>query len=128
LLLAGYLAGKTHLQCSDVQEVVSEFSQESKVPARRPAGAESLSGSRLPVDPTNTSTALDIDLNKLQIDPSTADKLSREVGRLGFEQRGEQVQRLERGMLRLERSNLQLLAMVQQLVNAVKKPIDEGLK
>ena len=85
-------------------------------------------GSRSPVDPGNTGTALDVDLNKLQIDPAAADKLSHQVGRLASEQRGEQVQRLERGMLRLERSNLQLLAMVQQLVNAVKKPIDEGMK
>ena len=128
LLLAGYLAGKKHLQCSDAQEVVNEFAQESKIPARRPPGAEGLSGSRSPVDPGNTGTALDVDLNKLQIDPAAADKLSHQVGRLASEQRGEQVQRLERGMLRLERSNLQLLAMVQQLVNAVKKPIDEGMK
>ena len=31
-------------------------------------------------------------------------------------------------MLRLERSNLQVLAMLQQLVAAVKKPGDEGPK
>ena len=31
-------------------------------------------------------------------------------------------------MLRLERSNLQLLTMLQQLIAAVKKPTDEGPK
>jgi hypothetical protein len=48
--------------------------------------------------------------------------------RLSADQRGDQLQRLERSMLRLERSNLQTLALLQQLVAAVKKPGDEGLQ
>jgi len=128
LLLAGYLAGKTHIQCSDVQEVVNEFAQEAKLPTRRLSGAESPSASRSSVYLANVNTALDVDLNRPQTDPSTADHLSRQPGRLAFEPGVDQVQRIERGMLRLERSNLQLLAMVQQLVHAVQKPIDEGLK
>jgi hypothetical protein len=54
--------------------------------------------------------------------------MARQLGRLSAEQRGDQIQRLERGLLRLERSNLQVLAMLQQLVAAVKKPLDEGPK
>jgi hypothetical protein len=54
--------------------------------------------------------------------------MSRQLGRLTAEQRGDQIQRLERGLLRLERTNLQMLAMLQQLVSAVKKPADEGPK
>ncbi len=128
LLLAGYLAGKTHLQAGDVQEVLTEFAQEAKAPGRRLSAAQNMPGNWLPLEPPVAATALDVDLNQLQIDPATADTVSRQVGRLASDQRGDQVQRLERGMLRLERSNLQLLALVQQLVNAVKKPIDEGLK
>jgi putative secretion ATPase (PEP-CTERM system associated) len=130
LLLAGFLAGKTHLEIADVKEVVREFEQEAEVPARRvvvaaDSGPAELSGS----GPVSTmSAALDVDLSKLQLDPAAADTLSRQLGRLSAEQRGDQIQRLERGLLRLERTNLQMLAMLQQLVTAVKKPPDEGAK
>ncbi len=128
LLLAGFLANKVHLEMIDVNEVVREFAQEAEVPARRPAVSESPL-----LDPSTggTSTAaavLDVDLNKLQVDPAAADTMSRQLNRLASEQRGDQLQRVERGLLRLERTNLQLLAMLQQLVSAVKKPVDESLK
>ena len=42
VLLAGFLAGKTHLDMPDVDEVVKEFAQEAAVPARRPAPADSM--------------------------------------------------------------------------------------
>ena len=126
LLLAGFLAGKTHLEKSDVDEVVKEFEQEAEVPARKPVVAEApggdLSGTGL------SSGAVDVDLSRLQLDPAAADTMSRQLTRLASEQRGDQVQRLERGLLRLERTNLQILAMLQQLVSAVKKPTDEGPK
>ena len=72
--------------------------------------------------------ALDVDLGRLQLDPAAADTMSRQIARLSADQRGDQIQRLERGLLRLERSNLQVLALLQQLVAAVKKPGDEGPK
>jgi general secretion pathway protein A len=130
LLLAGFLAGKTHLELTDVAEVVREFEQEAEVPARRPvvvSVADSMSGDLSPAGPVSTTTAkLDVDLSKLQLDPTAADTLSRQIGKLSADQRGDQIQRLERGLLRLERTNLQMLAMLQQLVSAVKRPSDEG--
>ena len=129
VLLAGFLAGKSHLELPDVDEVVREFAQEAEVPSRRPPTADSR--------PAELSTAgfsasapanLDVDLSQLQLDPAAADTLSRQIGRISSAQRGDQIQRLERGLLRLERTNLQVLAMLQQLVNAVKTPPDEGPK
>ena len=38
----------------------------------------------------------------------------------------DRLQRLERSLLRLERINVQTLSMLQQLVQAVKKPGDGG--
>ena len=52
--------------------------------------------------------------------------MARQLTRMSADQRGDQIQRLERGLLRLERSNLQVLAMLQQLVAAVTKPSDQG--
>ena len=130
LLLAGFLANKTNLELADVQEVVREFEQEAEVPARRPITVRDSMPAELTAPGANGAAAasLDVDLSKLQLDPAAADTMARQLSRLTAEQRGDQIQRLERGMLRLERTNLQMLAMLQQLVSAVKKPPDEGLK
>ncbi|MDH4393705.1 MAG: XrtA-associated ATPase [Aquabacterium sp.] len=134
VLLAGFLAGKTHLEQSDVDEVVKEFAQEAAVPARRPVGVggnlapDSNIGELSNAGPMTGAIALDVDLSALQLDPAAADTMARQLSRLSSEQRGDQIQRLERGLLRLERSNLQVLTMLQQLVAAVKKPLDEGPK
>lgn len=127
VLLAGFLAGKTHLEKADVDEVVREFAQEAEVPARRVA-VDSAQGELAANGPATGAAVLDVDLSRLQIDPAAADTMSRQLTRLSAEQRGDQIQRLERGLLRLERTNLQMLAMLQQLVSAVKKPTDEGPK
>ena len=128
LLLAGFLAGKLHLELADINEVVREFAQEAEVPNRPAVQAADSGHLDQLAGPTTASAVLDVDLSKLQLDPAAADTMSRQLGRLATEQRGDQLQRLERGLLRLERSNLQVLAMLQQLVNAVKKPTDEGPK
>jgi putative secretion ATPase (PEP-CTERM system associated) len=130
LLLAGFLSGKTHLELADVAEVVKEFEQEAAVPMRRPIAVQDSMPAELSAAGANSTTgaALDVDLSKLQLDPTAADTMSHQLVRLSAEQRGDQIQRLERGLLRLERTNLQMLAMLQQLVSAVKKPPDEGPK
>ena len=128
LLLAGFLGNKMHLEASDVHEVVKEFAQEAEVPVRRIAGPESATGDLTTTGMTSLTGLLDVDLTTLQVDPATADTLSRQLNRLSSEQRGDQLQRIERGMLRLERTNLQLLTVLQQLVSSVKKPPGEGPK
>ncbi len=132
VLLAGFLAGKTHLELVDVDEVVKEFAQEAAVPLRRQVPALSVADSQsgeLSASGSLTSPgALDVDLGQLQLEPAAADTMTRQLTRLSADQRGDQIQRLERGLLRLERSNLQVLAMLQQLVAAVTKPGDQGPK
>jgi len=119
LLLAGFLAGKNHLAVGDVNEVVREFAEESAVPVR-PATADALGTDA--GGPTTTAAALDVDLDRMQLEPESADAMARQIGRLGQEQRVDQLQRLERSMMRLERTNLQILKLLQQLVLGLKKP------
>ena len=133
LLLAGFLAEKTHLGLDEVTEVVREFAQEADVPSRALVSTDTDhaklgNGSGSAAGPSSISGGLDVDLTRLQLDTSTASGMSRQIGKLAGEQRGDQIQRLERGMLRLERTNLQLLALMQQLVNAVKKPVEDSPK
>ena len=106
------------------------FVQGAAEQARQPITvAENMPTDLSSAEPASISgAALDVDLSKLQLNPAAADTMSRQLSRLSAEQRGDQIQRLERGLLRLERTNLQVLAMLQQLVSAVKKPSDEGPK
>lgn len=120
LLLLGFLAGKSHLAKADVDEVMRDIAQESALPAapavpavRTTAGA---------VGGNSDVMELDVDLTQLKLDPEAAGAMSRQLASLTAEQRGDQLQRLERGLLRLERTNLQILAMLQQLVGALAKP------
>jgi hypothetical protein len=64
---------------------------------------------------------VDVDLDGVQLSADEAKAMSEQINSLTADQRGDQLQRLERGLLRLERINLQTLAMLQRLVDAVKK-------
>jgi len=121
LLLAGFLSGRTHLTLDDVTEVVREFEQENQVPSRGAPPASSARGE--PVMPGGLAGAvLDLDLSELKVDPADAENMSKQLAQLTADQRGDQLLRLERGLLRLERTNLQILALLEQLVGALKKP------
>jgi len=120
LLLAGFLSGRTHITGDDVGEVVREFAQESAVPARAQAvgagasvGREALGGKE---------DALDLDLGRIEVDGDVAADMTRQLAALTADQRGDQLQRLERSLLRLERINVQTLTLLQKLVGALKKP------
>ncbi len=124
LLLAGFLAGRTHLTENDVTEVVHEFEQENQVPLR-PAPVAAAGAGREPVLPGGLAGAVldvDLDLSQAKLDAAQADGMSQQLAQIAADQRGDQMQRLERGLLRLERTNVQVLTLLQQLVQALKKP------
>jgi general secretion pathway protein A len=126
LLLLGFLAGKTHLTAADVGEVVRDMAQESAIPAAQPAPARPVVGA---VGAGGTDVVeLDVDLSQLKLTPDAAGAMSRQLASLTAEHRGDQLQRLERGLLRLERTNLQILQLLQQLVAAVKQPAGDDTK
>jgi general secretion pathway protein A len=121
LLLAGFLSGRTHLTADDVGEVVREFQQENAVPARAATAAIDVRGE--PVMPGGMAGAvLDLDLSQLKLSDEEVEGMSQQIAALTNDQRGDQLQRLERSLLRLERINVQTLTMLQKLVEAVKKP------
>ena len=120
LLLLGFLGGRTHLTSEDVAEVVKEFAQEAGVPAANAAGASTRPAAE--GNEQDVATLLDLDLTQLRVQAAEADAMLAQIAALTADQRGDQLQRMERSLLRLERANLQTLAMLQQLVSAVKKP------
>ncbi|MCA0239457.1 MAG: XrtA-associated ATPase [Proteobacteria bacterium] len=121
LLLLGYLSNRTHLTTEDVAEVAKEFAQEAQVPVRP---APEVGGGAEPV--ADGVAELDVDLSKLKLDVHEAEVMNRQIASLTADQRADQLQRLERSLLRLERINVQTLAMLQKLVNAAKRPSEGG--
>jgi general secretion pathway protein A len=117
LLLMGFLCDRSHLTASDVGEVVREFSQEAEVPN----GAVSLD--RGTHSPIAVAPELELmDLGAMQLDPATARGLTQQLDAMGADHQLDQLRRLERSMMRLERVNLQTLSMLKKLVSAVTKP------
>ena len=117
LLLLGFLNDKTHLGVAEVAEVVADFAQEADVPANAANVATLTNGS---------SVGTDVDLSRIKLDPDTAQGLQHHLATLGAEGGLSQLQRVEVGVLRLERLNQHVLATLQKLLGAVKTPSDGG--
>ena len=128
LLLAGFLSGRSHLAAADVSEVVREFEEENTVPQRSAAPAVPAAASAPgapgvePAMPGGLAGAvLDLDLGDAALDADAARGAQQQLVQLAADQRGDQLQRLEKSLLRLERSNLQVLTLLQQLVSALSR-------
>ena len=124
LLLLGFLGGKDAFGQEEVNEVVSELSDESTTPAAKAVPTRAhWDDSGIPS--LESTSALDIDLAKLQITPGLAQSISGQVNSLSVEQYDGRLRRLEHSVLRVERINLEILVMLQKLVTAVAKPPQE---
>lgn len=121
LLLAGFLAGRSHLAVADINEVVRELQEENQVP-KGATPMQGVSAGGEPVMPGGLAGAvLDLDLSQLKLAPEQAEGMTKQLAQLAADQRGDQLQRLERGLLRLERSNVQIVNLLQAIVAAAKK-------
>ncbi len=118
LLLLGFLGEKDLLELEDVNEVVGEMRDEGSSGGRNSSMRGNLDGSS---QFGQTDAMVDIDLAKLQGKGAVTDDLSNQLANLSAEQNGDRLQRLERSMLRLERVNLEILAMLQKLVTTFKR-------
>ena len=120
VLLLGFLAERTNLTRVDVDDVVREFADESAVPVRvvAPAGVG-------PGHAVSPQALLEIDLSRIKLTPEGAAGMSGQLATLVAEQRLDQLQRLERSILRLERLNLQTFGLLQKLVNSIQQTSDE---
>jgi general secretion pathway protein A len=124
LLLLGFLAERTLLTAADVGEVVREFAEESAVPMRAPAMAGRPDGGAATA--TAEAGAVPVDLSRIDLSPESVKGMSGQLATLVAEQRLDQLQRLERSVLRLERLNLQTLGLLQKLVSAVSVTSEEN--
>ena len=119
LLLLGFLGNKESLTVEDVDEVVNEMRDEAGGPVNRNVSTRGFLDSG--AHHAGADPLVDIDLAKLQGTGSLVDGFSNQLANLGAEQQGDRLQRLERSMLRLERVNLEILAMMQKFVASLRR-------
>jgi general secretion pathway protein A len=126
LMLAGFLAGRTQLTKADVDEVVRELAEEN-APAAKPAPALAATASGEPSMPGGLAGAsLDLDLSGVSLSAEEAASMTQQLASLTADQRSDQLQRLEKSLLRLERINVQTLNLMQKLVAALQKKGDSA--
>ncbi|MBL8276135.1 MAG: AAA family ATPase [Pelomonas sp.] len=123
LLLLGFMQGRSHLTLADVKEVLRDIAQESETPRHSDASPLDSVPAKLP---DSRPAVLDsapgsLDIAKLKMSVAEVDGLSSEIAALSADHHTDRLQRLERSMMRLERINLQTLALLQKLVDAVKQ-------
>ncbi|HLO94109.1 MAG TPA: ATPase, partial [Burkholderiaceae bacterium] len=116
LLLLGFMAGRTQLTQADVEEVVKDFRDEAAIPDSAHA-ALATSPASVPAAHLG-QVGLDIDVGQFNLPASTGQGMSAQILNLAQEHHTDRLQRLERSLMRLERINLQTLALLQKLVDA----------
>lgn len=115
LLLLGFLGEKSDFAAHDVDEVVNEIREEAGGNSLYPP--QELQGEPRAFD----NSKYDIDLGHLDLDNNAVDGIERRIARIGAEDASERLARIEKSMLRLERTNGELLNMLQALVKAVRR-------
>ena len=126
LLLSGFLAGKKEFGLAEVEEVAKELNEETLAPVaffNRIASESSIADSG--TSRITDSCILDINLSKLELDASTAEEATRVISELKNGINEQRLVRLERSMIRIERSSAATLTLLQQLVNAVRSRTSE---
>ena len=120
LLLSGFLVGKKEFVLEDVQEVAKDLSEETLAPtffSKNSVGVSRLEEAQVLM---TDSGILDLNLSRLELDESTAGEASRAIADLKNDFNDQRIVRLERSMMRIERSSAATLTLLQQLVNAIR--------
>ncbi len=120
LLLSGFLAGKQEFKLVDVEEVAKEISEETLAPSYFAKDGVSSNGQGSANARLTDSSNLDIELSRLELAASTADEASQVIADLKGSMSDQRIVRIERSMIRIERSSAATLTLLQQLVNAIR--------
>lgn len=120
LMLLGYLANKEILGRGDVIEVACEIRDEVG------SVAASAGPGMAPTDGGSNGAGLDTPGTSLRISGELAHSLTTQLNGLSQEFQGDRLQRLERSLLRVERINLEVLAVLHKLVAGAGQPEEAG--
>ena len=120
ILLSGFLGGRSEFNLNDVEDVARELNEETLAPIASGKGTAASAGTDGAGMRLTDSAILDIDLSRLELDAGIADEASRAIAELKNGLNEQRIVRLERSMIRIERSSAATLTLLQQLVNSIR--------
>lgn len=116
LLLMGFLKSKKSFGATDVEEVAAEMNENTMGPAR--AGAREYLMAPTAMDPGFD----DVGPGGLSLSAAGAEEAAEMIKSLGVRGANDRLARLERSLMRLERSNSLMLQVLQKLVDSARPP------
>lgn len=128
LLLHAFLAESTHITAALVAEVLAEFQEEWACTGVPSGAAASVGGVATPPASSGPDTGPDSvlpdDAGELdfELPEGVAQSLDVQVTRVALRQLYDQMRRIERSVLRQERTHLELLGMLKTLVAGSRRP------
>ena len=120
ILLSGFLGGKKEFKAVDVDEVARELNEETLAPGLMPKDPPGVQESRLRDARMTDTGILDLNLAQLELDAGTASEVGQAISDLKHGINEQRIVRLERSMIRIERSTAATLTLLQQLVNSIR--------
>lgn len=120
ILLSGFLAGKTGFSKADVDEVAKELNEETLAPGVVPQDPPGVADSRMVSSRVTDTGIMDLNLARLELDAQAAEETMQAITDLKHGINEQRIVRLERSMIRIERSTAATLTLLQQLVNAIR--------
>ncbi len=120
ILLSGFLGGKAEFTAADVEEVAKELNEETLAPGLLPQDPPGVVEPRSH-DARMTDTAImDLNLARLELDSQVAGETMQAITDLKHGINEQRIVRLERSMIRIERSTAATLTLLQRLVDSIR--------
>jgi general secretion pathway protein A len=126
VLLLGFMEGRKDLTLADVNEVIRELAEEGHVPAPMVEATRRIANGTAETEVLARRPLLGVEVSSLKIDPKVGEGVSRQLTELSAQTRDDRLERLEQSLARLERTNVQTLTTLQELVRALIRSQDEG--
>jgi general secretion pathway protein A len=123
LLLLGYMEGRKHLTLADVETVILDFAGELTAPEK---ASIPLNGNGSELARLSESLDVDVTLPLRQLDPKFGAAMAHDLGKIDFQDIDGRLQRLELGLVRLERLSVHSVRTLQALVTALTRAHDDS--
>lgn len=120
ILLSGFLGGKSEFKAADVDDVAKELNEETLAPGLVPQDPPGVVESRAHDSRLTDTGIMDLNLARLELDAQAADETMQAITDLKHGINEQRIVRLERSMIRIERSTAATLTLLQQLVSSIR--------